>query len=142
VAHSITTRAAFAEPVAVPVLRHLLANAARMTLLWLAFGILVGTGTTPPSEGWIGSIAGALAGIIVLAPVGMVLGLCGARRTESMAGGAGGLCLGALAGLVVSGEAGPLAWTGLIFGGLLGATFVAVFYRLPRLLLSRLTAQA
>ena len=39
-------------------------------------------------------------------------------------------------------EAAPLAGSGLIFGGLLGATFVGIFYRLPRLLLSRLTVQA
>src|SRR5438309_7502850 len=99
-----TTGAACADPLAISLLRHLLTNAARMAVLWLAFGILVGVCTTPSGLGWVGPVAGAIAGMIVLAPVGMILGLVGARRTETVAFGAFGLCLGAIAGLVLSGE--------------------------------------
>ena len=127
------------EPETLSLLRSLLTNALRMSLLWAAFGVLVGVGTTPAGEGWIGPVAGAIAGVIVLAPIGMILGLFGARRVETSACAAGGLCVGGIAGLATSGDPIFLASSGLIFGGLLGATVVAVFYRLPRLLLSRLT---
>ena len=130
------------EPAHVTALRGLALRARDLAVLWLAFGVVVGACTTPAGGGWVCLVAGAIAGIIVLTPVGMVLSLIGARPRETMVCGLGGLALGALAGMAGSAEVGPAAAFGLVFGGMVGATFVAFFYRLPRLLLGRLAARA
>ena len=124
------------EPAGVPTLRGLLRLAGNMALLWLAFGVVVGACLVPPGGGWIHLVSGTLAGMLVMPPVGLLLGMIGARWSDSLTCGFVGLLLGALAGAAGGGSVGSSASFGLIFGGFLGATFVTVFYRLPRLLLN------
>jgi hypothetical protein len=126
----------FSESAGLEALRGLLRHARNMMLLWLAFGVVVGACITPPGGGWIGLVSYALAGMIMLPPVGLLFGMIGARWRESLICGVLGLLLGALAGLA-GGQVGIASAFGLIFGGFVGATFLAFFYRLPRLLLSR-----
>jgi len=130
------------EAAGVTALQGLLRHAGNMTLLWLAFGVVVGTCLAPPGGGWVRLVSGTIAGMIVLPPIGLVLGMLGARWREALACGFVGLLLGALAAAATAGSVGYAAAFGLIFGGLLGATFLAFFYRLPRLLLSRRAARA
>jgi len=108
-----------------------------MALLWLAFGIVVGACLVPPGGGWIRLVSGAIAGMIVLPPLGLLLGMLGARWRDCLACGFVGLLLGALAGTAGAGSVGSAAAFGLILGGFVGATFLAFFYHLPRLILSR-----
>lgn len=125
------------EAADVTVLRSLGRHAWNMTLLWLAFGVVVGACLTPPGGGWIRLVSGAIAGMIVLPPIGLLLGMIGARWRETLACGFVGLLLGALAGAVGAGSVGYASAFGLVFGAFLGATFLAFFYRLPRLILNR-----
>jgi len=125
------------EPAGVTALRGLMRHARNMTLLWLAFGVVVGACLTPPGGGWVGLVSGAIAGMIVLPPIGLLLGMLGARWQETLACAFAGLLLGALAGTAGAGAVGHASALGLVFGGMVGATFLAFFYRLPRLLLSR-----
>jgi len=124
-------------PAGVTALRGLMRHAWNMTLLWLAFGGVVGACLVPPGGGLVRLVSGALAGMIVLPPFGLLLALLGARWRETLVCGFVGLLLGALAGAAGAGPVGHAAAFGLIFGGFLGATFLAFFYRLPRLILSR-----
>src|SRR2546426_586797 len=86
------------EPAGVTTLRGLMQNAWDMTLLWLAFGVVVGVCLVPPGGGWIHLVSGAMAGMNVLPPLGLLLGMLGARWRDCQACGFVGLLLGALAG--------------------------------------------
>jgi hypothetical protein len=94
------------------------------------------------SGGVIDLLAGVVAGIIVLSPVGVFLALLGARWQETLLCGAGGLTLGALAAKLLGLHHAFAASVGLILGALLGGTLVALFYRLPRLIVSRLSVRS
>lgn len=110
-----------------------------MTLLWAGFGIAIGPGSAPPGSNWIGLIAGIIAGLIILPPLGALLGLCGGRWKESLIGGTIGAALALTGGLIQGTDRLPMVGNvGLIYGGLLGATFLGLFYRLPCLLLRKL----
>ena len=104
-----------------------------MTLLGSAFGAIVGIVMAPP--GLVGLAAGGIAGLVVLTPLGLFLGLIGGRWPETFWCGLIGLGLGPLWRRAV---ATPHRWDscaamGLISGAIVGATFVSFFYRLPRL---------
>jgi hypothetical protein len=104
-----------------------------MTLLWLAFGSLVGAGTAPPGAGAIGILSGAIAGMLVLPLLGTALGLMGGQVRETLAGGLCGLAVGAVAGAL--GTETPLLFGanfGLLVGGLAGATFLGLCRLLRR----------
>jgi hypothetical protein len=95
-----------------------------MTLLWLAFGALVGAGTAPPGAGTIGILSGAIAGMLVLPLLGTALGLMGGQFREALAGGLCGLAVG----VAVAAFSTAAPWRfgadfGLLVGGLVGATF-------------------
>jgi hypothetical protein len=107
-----------------------------MAAVWLVFGAAVGVLTAPKPDA-IGVVAGVIAGVVVLLPLGLVLTCVGGRGRDSTAGGLLGLivvpAVWHLAALPL-----PPAWAapfGLLFGGIVGATAVGVFYRLPRLVL-------
>jgi len=112
----------------------------QMAFLWVILGSIVGI-CTVGAGGTILLIAGGIAGVVVLVPVGVILALLGARWPETLACATAGFLVGAGAGLFLE-SVGTLAATGLIFGGLVGGTFLAVFYRLPRMLLKRLATQS
>ena len=122
--------------------RPLLGNAWRMMLLWIVFGAAVGLLTAPAPRDPITLVAHAIAGVIVLSPLGAVLGLLGARRRDALLtasfGGAAGLLVGL--GLHRPDLGYPAAF-GLIVGTLIGTTFAAFFYRLPRRILAGLHAR-
>jgi hypothetical protein len=110
-----------------------------MLLLWRGFAAFVGPGSMPPGLGASGVVSGLIAGVIVLAPVGVAMGLIGGGWKAALCGGAGGLALGAAAGWL-GGEPNPLtrAAVGLVAGAVVGATFP----RLCRLFLLPLLALA
>lgn len=102
-------------------------------LVWSGFGIVVGL-LTAPAPTTIGVTAGVLAGLIVLAPVGVVAGLIGGRWLEMLIGGSLGAIGGVVAALGQGSAWGEPITLGLISGGLIGASFLTTFWRLPRLL--------
>jgi hypothetical protein len=108
---------------------------AAMSLLWLGFGVAAGVLTAPQNTP-LGIAAGIVAGMIVLPPVGALLGAIGGRWKESMAGGTLGLAMCTAYALAQARpDAAGVAAFGLILGGLVGATVVTALYRLPRLVL-------
>src|SRR5262249_48612300 len=100
---------------------------------WATFGAAIGIITAPAPRDAIMIFSGIVAGLIVLTPVGVILGLAGGRHSESLAGGTIGLIL-AMIGASISGSGDPLliTSTGLVMGGLAGATMIGVFWRFPR----------
>ena len=107
-----------------------------MAGVWLVFGAAVGALTVPKPD-TIGVVAGVIAGVVVLLPAGLVLACVGGRGRDSAAGGLLGLvvvpAVWHLAALPL-----PPSWAapfGRPFGGIVGATVVGAFYRLPRLIL-------
>jgi len=107
-----------------------------MVLLWLALGALIGAWTSPARGGLLDVVAGAIAGTLILTPLGAALGLLGGRHDETMIGALAGFILGSLAALGAGGDLAFLSCTGLLGGGLLGATLAGLFWRLPRQLMS------
>lgn len=107
--------------------------AGAMVGVWLFVGVAVGIGISKPNAGPIGYFAGALAGMIVLAPIGFALGAIGGRWNESLIGAAVGQVVGLCVGFAGNWmEPKMLSAIGLIYGALLGATAIGLFYRLPR----------
>lgn len=105
-----------------------------MSLLWLGFAVTVGPSTAPAEHGVIGLVAGALAGLIILVPVGVLLGLLGAGWKQTLCGALGGLLLGAAIGFLGGHtDAVRRAGTGLLTGALVGATLPAMLYRMRAL---------
>ena len=102
-------------------------------LIWCGFGIVVGICISPEPT-VIGMIAGSIAGMIVLTPLGAILGMMGGRPFEVLSVGGVGLTVGSALGMVQGGDWRQWSAMGLIMGGLVGATFVPFFWRLPRLL--------
>lgn len=125
----------FDPPRSQPDVTTLRAAVRRMTdlaLVWLGFGIIVGY-LTAPQPTPIGIAAGVIAGMIVLPPVGAMLGAIGCRWRESLNGGVCGLAVGtALAIVQGRPDAATVSGFGVIVGGLVGATVLG-FYRFPRL---------
>ena len=108
-----------------------------MSLVWLGFAAFVGPASMPPGGGAVGLVSGLIAGVIVLAPLGAALGLIGGGWKATLCGGAVGLAAGAAAGWL-GGEASVLtrAATGLIAGGIAGATLLRLFRLFLRPLLA------
>jgi len=106
-----------------------------MALLWTLFGALFGAGITPPGLGTVGAVSFAIAGIIVLAPIGIVLGFLGGQWKDTLLGGAVGLAAGAIVGVLASeGDLLHQANFGLLLGSLVGATCPALCRTMLRLL--------
>ena len=106
-----------------------------MTLLWALFGIFVGVAIAPPN-GLIGFACNVLAGLIVLTPVGLLLGLLGGRVKPTLVGALVGVLLGLLGGGFTLISLSLVVSTGLIFGGLAGATgsvYIAFVFFLLRI---------
>ena len=122
-------------------LRAVLQRLMTMGLAWMLMGLLLGM-VAGRGSGLIGFVAALTAGAVVLTPVGLLLGLIGARASESLIGGILGLAVGVGAALLL-GQPNPrdLAAAGLTTGAVIGATVVAAFYRLPRLIAGRLSAR-
>jgi hypothetical protein len=72
----------------------------QMASLWGLFGTLVGLATLGGEPNAIGVLSAVLAGVIVLVPFGVVLGLAGGRPEPTLVGGVGGAGLGAVAGFL------------------------------------------
>lgn len=106
-----------------------------MIAVWAGFGVVAGV-LAAPGAGPVAVVAGAVAGLIVLTPLGAALAVAGGKWRDSLAGGALGLAL-VPAAVWAGVSTGPsLAPVALVFGGTVGATVVTVCYRLPRLLLA------
>jgi hypothetical protein len=104
-------------------LRSMGANVLRMTLLWLAFGPVVGVLSSPLEEGIIRIVAGMIAGVIVCVPCGVLMGLIGGQWRESLVGGVAGLTLGLSVGMVTGfSELMAAGNVGLVGGAMVGAT--------------------
>jgi hypothetical protein len=106
-----------------------------MAALWLGFGAVVGFGIGLPTGGVLPLVSNVLAGMIVLPFLGMFLALLGGRVRPTFAGGTYGALAGSAAGLL-SGAGGNFSWanTGLIAGGIAGATLPAMLGAAARLL--------
>ena len=119
------------------VVRSALKRLPGMLVVWGAIGVAVGVLTTQ-TPGPIGIVAGIIAGMIVITPLGPLLTLMGGRARESMLGAVlGVVVVPALARLVeLPVTSVSLAPFGLVLGALVGATVVTAFYRLPLLVLS------
>jgi hypothetical protein len=125
-------------PLAVhPVIWAAVRRVVAMTGVWMGFGVLVGV-CLATGGNWGGYVANVLAGLNVLSPMGVLVAAIG-RWKESLVGGVLGLAAGT-AFAVAQGQpdAGQAAAFGVIFGGLVGATVVTAFYRLPRLVIGAL----
>ncbi len=123
-------------PPVIPMQETLARRVLTTMFLWVGFGIFLGVLTAPAGRGLIPIIAGAVAGVIVLSPLGIFFGLLGGSRRITLVSGVVGLGLGLgvdLTGVVRDGPS-PAA-VGLLMGGLIGATVVSLYYRLPRLVL-------
>ncbi len=116
-------------------LRAVLRRMPGMVAVWAGFGVVSGV-LTAPSVGPIAVAAGVTAGLIVLVPFGAVLALAGGRWRDSLVGGVFGLVLAPLAAGLGVASGTSLVPVALVFGGIVGATVVTVFYRLPRLILA------
>jgi hypothetical protein len=102
-----------------------------MACLWGLFGVLVGVATLSRPLNAAGVIAGMVAGLIILVPLGVLLGLAGGRPGLTLVGGVGGTGLGAVTGLLAGAPDAPhLASMGLISGAVTGATLHLVFWTL------------
>jgi hypothetical protein len=109
----------------------------QMSLLWLAFGVVVGAVSALPDGDAIGIVSGIIAGMIVLPVVGALLGLIGGRWRETLVGGVAGLILAFSLGLA-TGQSELLAVTnvGLVGGAIVGATFLSFINHFRRAFLS------
>lgn len=113
-------------------LRALGRNALRMMVVWAAIGALSGILVAPQPRTPISIIAGVIAGLIVMTPVGAVLALFAARRAEVLIAALLGLGVGAAVAVCLGrSDVSALANQGLVMGGLFGSTLIPVFYRLP-----------
>lgn len=121
-----------------PAFRNMLRRLVGMLAVWVGIGVVLGL-LAGHGTGLIALAASLTAGIIVMVPVGVLLTLVGGRRDESLSGGVIGLIGGAAVG-VIARQTDPrqFAVLGMVCGALLGATVIAAFYRLPRLIRSRL----
>jgi hypothetical protein len=102
----------------------------QMVLLWGGLGVVVGVITSPPDSDYLALVATIIAGLLLLPPMGLVLGLVGGRWNESLLGACVGLVL-AMASAMVMPSLAPLAAAGVcvLVGGMMGGT-LPVFARL------------
>jgi hypothetical protein len=130
--HQALTR----HPLTLPsVLRSTARRVRDMVLVWALFGVVCGLMIGWDQRSLVALVSGMIAGALVLPVLGAFLGVIGGQWKETLAGGLGGLVLGALAAALSGRGSMPhLAQVGMIFGGLVGATFLSLFARLPRLL--------
>jgi hypothetical protein len=108
-----------------------------MLVVWSLIGSTVGV-LTVPTSGPIGIVAGGIAGLVVIAPLGIPLTFAGGRAREALFGAGAGLVLGFGLAEFGAGSVIPVSVVpfGILVGGLIGATAVTAFYRLPQLVLS------
>ncbi len=112
-----------------------------MALAWAAIGVVAGAAVMAREPGFARLVAGSIAGVILFTPLGALLGLIGGRWKETVTCSAAGLALAALAAAsgqldqVENLESVSLPAFGMVYGGLVGSTFVTCFYRLPRRIL-------
>jgi hypothetical protein len=104
-----------------------------MSLLWAFLGVAIGLSTAPGTSA-VALISGAIAGVIVLCPLGVVLGLLGGQVKETQLGGLLGLCLGGAAGVLL-GPVNALFFVnvGLLMGALGGGLTFALIRRARQL---------
>ena len=94
-----------------------------MACTWCLFGVVVGIITLPPGHDFVATIAGMLAGTIVLVPLGLVLGLVGGQPSLTLWGGVTGAGVSALLGVAIQNvDLARLAPLALIGGAIAGAT--------------------
>jgi hypothetical protein len=96
-----------------------------MALLWAALGAVVGIGTAPGQE-MVDLAAGITAGVIVLLPVGLLLGLLGSQARLALLGSMAGAVFGAAVGTVVGPAGLSPVLVGLVGGAIMGGTFSVV----------------
>ncbi len=108
-------------------------------LAWVLLGIPVGISTAPQHQGSIPIIAGAVAGMIVLAVVGLCCGLLGGRCLPTILGAAAGAVVTTIAAWIspAAAHVPSLAGIGLVAGGLVGST-ASAFLQMWAWVLSRL----
>jgi hypothetical protein len=119
--------------------RQLLGNAWRMALAWALLGVAVGLLITPSPRGPIDLVAYAIAGVVVLSPLGAGVGLLGGRPRDALVLALLGTTAGALLGVGLRlPDPGYTASLGLIVGAVVGTTSMTLLYRLPRLVVGLL----
>lgn len=122
--------------------RRAIKNAVKMSILWAGLGMVVGCLTLPVNGNGTLLTANILAGIIVLTPLGALLGFFGAGRREVLICALGGAMLSYVgASAVAHADLAKAAAIGLVFGGAVGATFVTTFFRLPSFIASYFSAR-
>lgn len=114
-------------------IRKVLRQVGVSALIWAVFGVVVGICLLPNTRPSM-VLASVIAGVIVLAPFGALMGLCGGKWLEVVAGGVLGFAVGLVTAVVRGEPCGFLAALGIIMGGQVGATAISFFWRLPRLL--------
>jgi len=119
-------------PYALPPVQPLLKRVLAMTILWMGFGVFVGSTMMPGNL--IGIVSGAISGAIVLPWLGMFLGLIGGPTKDSFFGGVSGLLVALLYSTWRMGSIDHFTLNlCLIIGGIIGAnfaTFLAIGKRL------------
>jgi hypothetical protein len=96
---------------------------ALMAGAWALLGALIGFQTLPLAADVVRAISGVVAGVIILVPLGVFLGLAGGRPGPTLFGGAAGGALGIAASwLAGTGSSAPVVGVALLGGALAGAT--------------------
>jgi hypothetical protein len=103
--------------------RRLRRRVLRMMLLWMLFGMFIGVTGEAGASGFIGALAGLIAGALVMPWLGLCAGLLGAEVKPTLIGATAGALVGTLSGALWS-EACPwsVGHVVLIGGALAGAT--------------------
>jgi hypothetical protein len=101
----------------------LVKRVAQMACLWGLFGLVVGVATLPGAPNVVGVVAGMVAGLLVLLPFGVSLGLLGGEPGPTLFGGVSGAGLGVVTGLLsATGGTAHVASVALLGGAAAGAT--------------------
>ena len=121
------------EPLAVPpsLGRRILG----MCSLWLLVGVVVGLLGAAPHSDTIALLSNVLAGMLLVPPLGLALGIIGGQWRESLMGGLFGTASGMILAMVLPGgmAAGAIVSVCLLVGGMSGATLPLFFRLLKRL---------
>lgn len=103
-----------------------------MVAVWGLFGVVVGV-LAAPGSGPIALAAGITAGLIVMVPFGILLALGGGKWKDSLVGGLLGLVVAPMLARVAPTPGVQVVPFAIVTGGIVGATVVTAFYRIPRL---------
>jgi hypothetical protein len=104
-----------------------------MACLWANFGVIVGLATAPPHSDAIGALAGVVAGLIVLVPLGAFLGALGGHLSLAAWGGVCGTGMGVGTAALAGSAAMRVAPVTLIAGAAAGATLPLALARVRNL---------